>query len=383
MAESDTKKEGTNFISEMRRRGYVVERAEGINFGLTHLTEADGATVADEVEQQKPDILVLECGGHSRRLARQIENFMHNKIPLNDKRYQDIFKNPFIMGVVKGLQKLVSEGKKVPVVVFSDISRVSHEIRTSVPGYNTRISASHEIKTFVPKYYAYTRAALEAVNKKLSFDDAKKLLRERTITYVAADQARERSVVAKLPDAIVFGRRGQHLATQKNLKVMFAYGADHTSLAQLASDFGIPTRQSWQHPEMPRDSLSQYSVHFRRGGQGSEEQAEKALLWSIVERTLPKIPGIQQVQFASVDHLKRLLLVIIDGLSPQQRKEIYDSAVAGTEVAALQKAMAGKSYTFRPPLRRGQKPPFQIVVNIPPAGTIIDLTPKKPDGSQK
>jgi hypothetical protein len=365
MAESDTKKEGTNFISEMRRRGYVVERAEGINFGLTHLTEADGATVADEVEKQKPDILVLECGGHSRRLARRIENFMHNRIPPDDKRYQDVFKNPFIMGAVKGLQKLVSEGKKAPVVVFSDIS------------------VSREINTFVPRFNAYIHTALEAVSKKLSFDDAKKLLQERTIAYVAADQERERSIVAKLPDAITFGRRGQHLATQKNLKVMFAYGADHTALAQLASDFGIPTRQSWQHPEMPRDSLSQYSVNFRRGGQGSEEQAEKALLWSIIERTLPKIPGIQQIQFASVDHLKRFFLVIVDGLSPQQRKEIYDSAVAGTEVEALQKAMAGKSYTFRPPLRRGQKPPFQIVVNIPPAGTIVDLTPKKPDGSQK
>lgn len=365
MAEPDAKRDSTNFISEMRRRGYAVEQVEGINFGLLHVFEADGDTVADEVEQQQPDVLVLESGGYTRRFARQIENFMHNRIPLDDKRYQEVFKNPFLLGVVKGLRRLVAEGKKVPVVVFTDIRHGS------------------EYQIFTPKYQGHISASLDAVKGKLSFVAAKRLLEERTTAYVAADQMREKNIVTRLPDAIVFGRRGQHLVSQKNLKVMFAYGANHMSLTKLATDFGIPTRQSWQHPEMPRDHLSQYAGVFRNGNKASEELAEKALLFSIIERALPNFPGIQQITFASLDHLKRFLLVVVDSFSPQERQEIYDAAVAGSEIAAIQKAMAGKSYTFKPPLRRGQKPPFQIVVHIPPPGTIIDLTKQKLKDQEK
>lgn len=363
MKEVDTGSQ-SNFLGEMRKRGYAVERAEGINFGLLHINEADGATVVDEIDKQSPDVLVLECAGHTRRLARQIENFIFRDIPVDDKRYMEAFKNPFLKGVVLKLKERAQQGKRVPVVVLSDLR------------------AGSQRNTFVPIHNAYIRAPLDALQKKLSFEEAKKHLMERTSTYVSADQARERMIVHGVPNAIQMGRRSDHLRSLKSMKVMFAYGADHSSLTSLASDFGIPTKQTWQHPEMPRDYLSQLSGRMRLQKPVDDTSAEKALIWPIVEKLSSQVPAFAQLQFNSVDHVKRFLQVVIDSFSPQDRRDIYEGALAGTGVGALLKAMAGKNYNAFPPLRRGQRPRFEITVHTPPPGTIINLTPPKDDSSK-
>jgi hypothetical protein len=360
MAEADSPKK--SFIDEMRKRGYAVERAGGINFGLIHVTYEDGISVVDEIDAQDPDVLVLEYAGYTRRIARRIENFIYRNIPENDPRYSELLANPYIKGVLVGLRNRHIAGKPVPAVALADMP------------------SGNAYREYTQVFSKYVNASFAAVQEKLSFEDAKLSLLQHTRTFVSANADRERGIIERLPDAFLMARRSQHLRDKKEMKVMFAYGAEHSQLTTLASEAGIHTAQHWQHPEMPRDHSGQLTGWVRHNQPMPADLVEKALLSPLILPLLSKVPGLSELKFNSNDHLKRFVQVIIDTLTVEQRKQVYEAILRDEGPQVLMQALAGKHLNVPPPLRRGQKPPFQIVVHMPPPGTVIQLTEKKKPG---